>query len=50
MPVPGGSYRGPGRKGAGPAPAALPPAALEPEAAWRLWDVPERLTGVSFTL
>lgn len=48
MPVPGGSYWGPGRNGTGPAPAALPPAALDPETARRLWDVSERLTGVSF--
>ncbi len=50
MPVPGGSYWGPGRQGDGPAPAALPAAALDPEVARRLWEVSERLTGVSLDL
>jgi NAD(P)-dependent dehydrogenase (short-subunit alcohol dehydrogenase family) len=50
MSVPSGSYWGPGREGRGPAPAALPPAALDPEAARRLWEVSERLTGVPITL
>jgi NAD(P)-dependent dehydrogenase (short-subunit alcohol dehydrogenase family) len=50
MAVPSGSYWGPGRGGRGPAPAALPPAALDQDAARRLWEVSERLTGVPFAL
>lgn len=49
MPVPAGSYWGPGHKQEGPAPATLPPAARDPQVARRLWDVSERLTGVTFS-
>lgn len=50
MPVPGGSYWGPGPARQGPEPAELPPAALDPAAARRLWEVSEELTGVTIAL
>ena len=50
MPVPAGSYWGPGPGRGGPVPAALPPAALDPEAAAHLWELSEHLTGVTFAI
>jgi NAD(P)-dependent dehydrogenase (short-subunit alcohol dehydrogenase family) len=51
--VPGGTYVGPGGTGEArgyPAVAAASAAARDPALAARLWDVTERLTGVSFPL
>lgn len=46
-----GAYYGPGRLGetrGHPAPARVPPQALDAAAAVRLWEVSERMTGLSF--